>query len=175
MKSLFDFEIDLMNKKKRITRNEDALKVFFMWLLAISFCLLFWAGLFNVLFMGKAEAGVPFKSSQIALESNNLDKWTPNTPKRVNQLADAIYKAENSKRYPYGIVSIDTKGNEEYARKICKNTIRNQIARWKKESVKRPYLESLASRYCPIGASNDPQGLNKNWLKNVKWFLMKGK
>lgn len=33
------------------------------------------------------------------------------------------------------------------------------------------YIEFLASRYCPIGADNDPQGLNKNWVKNVKYFL----
>lgn len=35
------------------------------------------------------------------------------------------------------------------------------------------YIEFLASRYCPIGADNDPQGLNKNWVKNVKYFLTK--
>lgn len=35
------------------------------------------------------------------------------------------------------------------------------------------YIEFLGSRYCPVGADNDPQGLNKNWVKNVKYFLTK--
>lgn len=30
-----------------------------------------------------------------------------------------------------------------------------------------PFLSFLASTYCPVGAENDPEGLNKNWLGNV--------
>jgi hypothetical protein len=29
------------------------------------------------------------------------------------------------------------------------------------------YIEDLSYRYCPIGASNDPTGLNQHWLGNV--------
>lgn len=32
------------------------------------------------------------------------------------------------------------------------------------------YLVSLRNRYCPIGADNDPLGLNSHWLKNVSSF-----
>lgn len=32
------------------------------------------------------------------------------------------------------------------------------------------YLVSLRDRYCPIGADNDPLGLNSHWLKNVTKF-----
>jgi hypothetical protein len=28
----------------------------------------------------------------------------------------------------------------------------------------------LGKRYCPIGADNDPNGLNKHWIPNVKKF-----
>ena len=28
-------------------------------------------------------------------------------------------------------------------------------------------LEEFAARWCPVGAKNDPKGLNKHWLKNA--------
>ena len=92
-----------------------------------------------------------------------------------NIIVNAIYKAEGGKntKYPYGIVSIDTKGDEEYARKICYNTVRNNKKRFLKQSKYKDYIEFLGSRYCPVGAKNDPTGLNKNWIKNVKYFINK--
>lgn len=35
------------------------------------------------------------------------------------------------------------------------------------------YLVSLRNRYCPIGADNDPTGLNSHWLKNVRAWRAK--
>lgn len=32
-------------------------------------------------------------------------------------------------------------------------------------------LEKIQKKYCPIGAKNDPQGLNNYWLKNTTIFL----
>ena len=32
-------------------------------------------------------------------------------------------------------------------------------------------VDSIGRKYCPIGASNDPTGLNKNWPSGVKRFL----
>lgn len=91
-----------------------------------------------------------------------------------DQLADAIYLAEgggNAKK-PYGILSVPCKG-EKGCRKICINTIRNNVKRHKSYGYKTHpnYLEFLASRYAPVGVENDPQGLNRNWIKNVWWFL----
>jgi hypothetical protein len=32
------------------------------------------------------------------------------------------------------------------------------------------FIAYLGARYCPVGADNDPDGLNKNWIPNVtKW------
>jgi len=92
-------------------------------------------------------------------------------------IVNAIYWAEGgaNTKYPYGIVSIDTKGDVAYARKICYNTVRNNKARFLKQSTYTDYIEFLGSRYCPIGAENDPKGLNKNWVKNVKYFIAKPK
>ena len=102
---------------------------------------------------------------------SNFDSFIPDSPRKVNLLANAIYKAENSKKFPYGIKSVPCNG-ELKCREICKNTIINNIKRWKK-SGKSTYLEFLANRYAPVGVSNDPSGLNEHWLKNVKFFLNK--
>lgn len=94
-----------------------------------------------------------------------------------SQIADAIYLAEGGSRakVPYGILSVKV-ANEAEARKVCLNTIRNNRKRYAEYGYKKypDYLSFLASRYCPVGASNDPRGLNKNWVKNVKYFLQRG-
>ena len=92
------------------------------------------------------------------------------------QIANAIFLAEGGykAKYLYGIVSVKYKDEQE-ARRICLNTIRNNRKRYADYGYKKynTYLEFLASRYAPIGVKNDPKGLNKNWLKNVKYFLEK--
>lgn len=81
------------------------------------------------------------------------------------EIADAIFKAENSKSHPYGIL-------EHYEhttpRQACINTIKHARKDWDGEG---DFIAFLGSRYAPIGASNDPNGLNKNWVKNVNCFL----
>ena len=90
-------------------------------------------------------------------------------------IADAIYYAEGEKASkPFGILSVECEGYNE-CRKICLNTIRNNRKRYSDYGYKKfdTYLEFLSSRYAPIGVKNDPRGLNKNWLKNVLYFLNK--
>lgn len=52
-------------------------------------------------------------------------------------------------------------------------------ARWAAGTIKKRFtgdLESFANRWAPtVGATNDPTGLNKNWLKNIKSFMNKEK
>lgn len=84
----------------------------------------------------------------------------------VDKLADAIYKAENSVKFPYGIKSIDTKSDAVYARKICINTIKNNIKRYNKSDKSVDYITFLGNRYCPPNVHS----LNKNWVRNVKKF-----
>jgi len=92
------------------------------------------------------------------------------------QIANAIYWAEGGAKakVPYGILSIKVKDKAE-ARQICFNTIRNQRIRHAKHNCGLDFISCLGSRYCPIGAKNDPKGLNKNWVKNVKFYLEKQK
>ena len=92
-------------------------------------------------------------------------------------IVNAIYWAEggSNTRYPYGIVSINTNGNASYARKICMNTVRNNKKRFLAQTKFKDYIEFLGSRYAPIGAKNDPNNLNKNWVKNVKYYIQNPK
>ena len=95
-------------------------------------------------------------------------------PSDDEDLIYAIYKAEGGEKAvkPYGILSVPCDTKDE-CRQICLNTVRNNRRRYADYGYKKydTYLEFLASRYAPIGATNDPRGLNKNWLKNVKYFL----
>ena len=88
------------------------------------------------------------------------------------QIANAIYRAEGGARacVPYGILSVKVKDAAD-ARRICLNTIRNNRRRWQAAGRPGDYIDFLATRYAPIGAKNDPHGLNNNWAKNVKRFL----
>jgi len=89
----------------------------------------------------------------------------------VNQLADSIFVAEGGFRAkkPYGILSVPCEGEKE-CRKICINTIRNNIERYIEWGHKKfpTYLDFLRSRYAPENVKNDPNNLNDNWLKNVR-------
>lgn len=46
-------------------------------------------------------------------------------------------------------------------------------ARWAAGTIKKRYtdLESFSARWCPVGADNDPKGLNKNWLPNARYWM----
>ena len=85
-------------------------------------------------------------------------------------IANAIYKAEGGAKtkHPYGILA---HYKHTTPRQACINTIRHARRDW---NGKGDFIAFLGSRYCPIGASNDPTGLNKNWVKNVRYFLNKG-
>lgn len=87
----------------------------------------------------------------------------------VEKLADAINRAENSTKYPYGIKSINTHGDEVYARRICINTIKNNIKRYEASDKSVDYITFLGNRYCPPTAHS----LNRHWVKNVKHFYYK--
>jgi len=91
-----------------------------------------------------------------------------------DRIVDAIYRAEGGAKaqYLYGIRSVKYKDAEE-ARRICYNTVRNNWGRWEKSGQQVEYLVFLANRYAPIGAENDPKGLNNNWLRNVRFYLNK--
>lgn len=87
----------------------------------------------------------------------------------VERLADAIFRAEGGKKakVSHGILSVPVK-NAAHARQVCKRTIRNTWDRWTLAGKPGDFVEFLGRRYAPIGAKNDPKGLNCNWIRNVK-------
>ena len=85
------------------------------------------------------------------------------------QIADAIYLAEGGPKalYAYGVLK---HYRHTSARQACLNTIAHARRDYKDSG---DFILFLSKRYAPIGAANDPRGLNKNWIKNVKFFLQK--
>ena len=99
-----------------------------------------------------------------------------NEPINVNKLANAIYIAEGGAKtkHPYGILA-------EYKtttpRQACINTIKTNIRKWNKAGNVGDYKEFIVfmgKTYCPIGAKNDPTGLNRHWVKNVTYHYERG-
>ena len=94
-------------------------------------------------------------------------------------LADSIRKAEGNDNY--GIL---THYKHTSYRQACINTCKHawkdylglhkgcarNASNSKIKATWMGYSKFLADRYCPIGASNDPTGLNKHWLGNVRHF-----
>lgn len=83
-----------------------------------------------------------------------------------DQIANAIFKAENSVKYPYGIL---TKYKHTTPRQACLNTIIHA----RRDFKGGDFIEFLGSRYCPINCEND-NSTNKYWVRNVKYFLKGG-
>lgn len=92
------------------------------------------------------------------------------------QIVNAIRKAEGT--WTYGIKSIKCETEKE-CRQICFNTVKNNRRRYsnfiKTNVSNKDFIAYLAGVYCPIGAKNDQNGLNRNWEKNVRYFLARSK
>jgi hypothetical protein len=93
-----------------------------------------------------------------------------------DDIVNAIEKAENSTKYPYGIISLkyENRTNKalnkhDWAKMICLNTVKHARKDW---NGKGDFIEFLGNRYCPVGCDND-NGNNKYWVKNVKAILKK--
>lgn len=86
----------------------------------------------------------------------------------AGKLCEAIKRAENSSSHPYGIMK---KYKHTTPKQACINTVRHREQDWIKDGQEGDFIEYLQKSYAPIGASNDPQGLNRNWKKNVRAFF----
>lgn len=89
-------------------------------------------------------------------------------------ICQSIRQAEGNANYGVINGSCDVK-EPGMCKYMCEEIVQINFKRW----LKRPYHDTreflvfLRDRYCPIGAKNDPTGLNKNWLRLVKYFLAK--
>ena len=89
-----------------------------------------------------------------------------------DKMCDAVYRTEGGAKtkHPFGVLSVPCSGYEE-CRKITLNSLRNSWSRYQKTDMKIPFDEFFQKRWSPVGAENDPNGLNKNWLSNFRFFM----
>jgi len=84
----------------------------------------------------------------------------------------AIRKSENGGQgIEFGVLHPRAKGTDlDTQAGWAAATIVKNRDRW---NGKGDFIDFLGSRYCPVGAENDPNGLNKNWTSNVKRWAEK--
>jgi len=92
------------------------------------------------------------------------------------RIVNAIYKVEGGDKtsYPYGIKIKDSAGRwiryeRRQAESICRNTVRNNNARWQASGETNSFIAYLGLKYCPPSA--DPIGY-VNWTNNMTKFLL---
>ena len=94
-----------------------------------------------------------------------------NEPYPVNPYALllAIREAERGPRgFEFGVVAAkgtDLKTQAEWA---CA-TVKKNFERFR-ESGEKDFIAFLGRRWAPVGAENDPKGLNRFWVDNVRYF-----
>lgn len=86
-------------------------------------------------------------------------------------VASIRYAENGGKGKEYGILHERVKPTYRSQAGWCSATVQKNYDRWVKAGSKGDFISFLGARYCPIGADNDPNGLNKHWIKNVKYFL----
>ena len=99
----------------------------------------------------------------------------PELHSKLAPYVSAIRYAENGRAgREYGCLSKYAK-DRGYRRQAgeCAYTVQRQWDRWVKAGRKGEFVVSLGNRYCPVGADNDPTGLNKHWIKNVRKLYAK--
>jgi hypothetical protein len=83
----------------------------------------------------------------------------------------AIRYAENGgKGREYGILHPRVKPTYRSQAGWCAATVQKSWDRWKKAGGKGDFIDHLGDRYFPVGADNDPTGLNRHWKRNVRHF-----
>lgn len=90
----------------------------------------------------------------------------------VPPMNQAIKQAENNPRN-FGVLSEQGDPNT-----ILNNSIFNNFVRWIQSGQTMPFVDFMGSfggpvgkGWAPIGAPNDPDNLNQNWIPNVKGAL----
>jgi len=81
----------------------------------------------------------------------------------------AIREAERGRKgFEFGIVAAKDTDLKTQAEWACA-TVRKNFERFA-ESGEKDFIAFLGKRWAPVGAENDPQGLNKFWVDNVRYF-----
>lgn len=87
----------------------------------------------------------------------------------VPQMANAVKVAEGNPRN-HGVLSVPT-ANEAGASKVLDDSIYNNFVRWDQAGRPGKFVDFMQQRWAPVGVSNDPHNLNRNWAPNVRKAL----
>jgi hypothetical protein len=81
----------------------------------------------------------------------------------------AIREAERGRKgFEFGIVAVKDTDLRTQAEWACA-TVKKNFERFR-GSGEKDFIAFLGKRWAPIGAENDPKGLNKFWVDNVRYF-----
>ena len=115
--------------------------------------------IFSLWFCAKVNAAEDYFMPEADLYSSSVTK-----------VVKAIYYIEGGRKAskPYGIFLHQCNwDNVAWCELACRQTVVNNIKRFKSQSKIGSYLEYLASRYAPRGVANDPTDLNRHWYPNL--------
>lgn len=87
----------------------------------------------------------------------------------VPQISGAVKVAEGNPRN-HGVLSVPT-NNSADASRVLDNSVYNNFVRWDQSGRPGKFIDFIQQRWAPIGVSNDPHNLNKNWSGNVRKAL----
>ena len=89
-------------------------------------------------------------------------------------IVSAIRYSENGRRgMEYGIMHKRCPDTYRGQAGWCAATVQKNYDRWVRLGKNGNFINFLGRAYCPVGAKNDPEGLNRHWVKNVKYFTSK--
>lgn len=92
-----------------------------------------------------------------------------NYPVNPYALILAIREAERGRKgFEFGIVAAKNTDLKTQCEWACA-TVKKNFERFR-ESGEKDFIAFLGRRWAPIGAENDPQGLNRYWVDNVRYF-----
>ncbi len=85
------------------------------------------------------------------------------------QITSAVKQAEGNPQN-HGVLSVHV-ANPADASKTLENSVYNNFVRWDQAGRPGKFVDFMQQRWAPIGVSNDPKNLNKNWSGNVRKSL----
>ncbi len=99
----------------------------------------------------------------------------PNPPVNPFALILAIRESERGRKgLEFGILHPEAKDTDLWtqAEWAC-GTVKKNIERFQSQSQEKDFIAFLGRRYAPVRAENDKEGLNQNWVSNVKFWYEK--
>ena len=136
--------------------------------------LLTFVSLCGVAFGQSPRHAIVFKDGTIAGEQFAdavKENIRPKLRKELSRYVAAIrYQEDGGKGRQYGILDKRCPKGYRHQAGWCADTVQKNYDRWVKAGSKGEFVVFLGGRYCPVGAKNDPKGLNKYWIPNVRKF-----